>query len=78
MAKRQATLGGGRPSKGAREFMATRLPLGSSEIVKQLAEERDWSYSETLAALVDIALAHRAELPPARVEQEELPLTKAS
>jgi hypothetical protein len=76
MAKRRP--GPGRPSKGDRELMATRLPLDVSGGVKALAEARDWSYSETLAELVAIGLNHLAELPPAPTEQEELPLTKAS
>lgn len=56
--------------------MATRLPIHVSREVRQIAEDQDWSYSDTLAALIVIALRHREELPTA--EQEELPLTKAS
>lgn len=77
MAKRQPGRGG-RPSKGPRDLMVTRLPVGVGEQVRDLAVDRDWSYSETLAALVAIGLEHVAELPIARAEQEELPLTKAS
>lgn len=76
MAKRRP--GPGRPSKGDRALMATRLPLDDAEDVKALAEARDWTYSETLAELVGIALKHLDELPPGPTPQEELPLTKAS
>lgn len=57
--------------------MATRLPTEASDLVRELAEERDWSYSETLAALVAIGLDHTSELAPSN-RPEELPLTKAS
>lgn len=75
MAKRQP--GPGRPSKGDRTLMATRLPNPDSDRVREIAAAYDWSYSETLAALVAIALNHCAELP-ALDQQEELPLSKAS
>lgn len=62
--------------------MVTRLPADHGERVRQLAEDYDWSYSETLAALVGIGLGHQDELPaPAELPQptqEELPLTRAS
>lgn len=58
-------------------MMATRLPTVASDRVRELADARDWSYSETLAALVAIGLNHSAELPPLE-RPEELPLTKAS
>lgn len=77
MAKRQPGRGG-RPSKGPRDLMVTRLQTHVAEQVRALADDRDWSYSETLAALVAISLDHLADLPGAPAEQEELPLTKAS
>ena len=76
MAKR--TSRGGRPSKGPRDLMVTRLQAPVAEQVRNLAVDRDWSYSDTLAALVAIGLEHLADLPVAPAEQEELPLTKAS
>lgn len=77
MAKREAR--GGRPSKGPRDLMVTRLSLPDGEQVRALAAELDWSYSDTLAALVRIGLTHRETLPTAAPQtQEELPLTKAS
>ena len=57
--------------------MVTRVRTDVSEAIRELAVDRDWSYSETLAALVEIGLKHQAELPAAPAEQEELPL-KAS
>ena len=76
MAKRQP--GRGRPSKGQRDLMVTRLPIEVGQRVRDLAEQRDWSYSDTLAALVASGLRHLDELPPSETGQEELPLTKAS
>ena len=77
MAKREAR--GGRPSKGPRDLMVTRLSISDGEQVRALAAELDWSYSDTLAALVRIGLSHRAALPKPKTDaQEELPLTKAS
>jgi hypothetical protein len=70
--------GRGRPSKGDRDLMATRLLAPTAALVRELAEARDWTYSDTLAALVTIGLHHRDELPAETAEQEELPLTKAS
>lgn len=58
--------------------MATRLPVHAAEAVRALAVDRDWSYSDTLAALVAIGLDHAAELPASPINQQELPLTKAS
>ena len=58
--------------------MATRLPAAVATVVRDIADERDWSYSDTLAALVSIGLAHLDDLPRASNPQQELPLTKAS
>jgi hypothetical protein len=58
--------------------MVTRLPVEVGQHVRKLAVERDWSYSDTLAALIAIGLSHLDELPAGSAEQEELPLTKAS
>jgi hypothetical protein len=81
MAKRTAARGGGRPSKGPRDVIVTRVPTVDSAELRGLAEARDWSFSETAAALIRIGLRHRDELPPETStsrEQEELPLNKAS
>ena len=75
MAKRAAY--GGRPSKGQRDQMITRLHLDVGRSVRDLAEEKDWSYSDTLQALIRIGLDHLDELPD-DTTQQELPLTKAS
>lgn len=58
--------------------MATRLPAPTAALVREIAETRDWTYSDTLAALIAIGLNHRDELPTEAVEQEELPLNRAS
>ncbi|MCF7547283.1 hypothetical protein [Pseudonocardia sp. WMMC193] len=78
MAKREAR--GGRPSKGPRDLMVTRLSLTDGKRVRDLADSLEWTYSDTLAYLVQIAFSHPEALPtplPPPV-QEELPLTKAS
>lgn len=80
MAKRTAVRGGGRPSKGPRDVIVTRVPTTDSAELRELAEARDWSFSETAAALIRIGLRHRDELPvEAKARgQQELPLNKAS
>ena len=78
MSKRGAY--GGRPSKGDRDTMVTRLPADEGAAVRQLAVDLDWSYSDTLAALIRLGMQHREQLPttPTGRGQEELPLNKAS
>lgn len=80
MAKRTAARTVGRPSKGPRDMIVTRVPTVDSAELRELAEARDWSFSETAAALIRIGLRHRDELPTEALAnaQEELPLTKAS
>lgn len=80
MAKRTAAPGVGRPSKGSRDVIVTRVPTVDSTELKKLAEQLDLSHSETAAELIRIGLRHRSELPQAAHldNQEELPLTKAS
>lgn len=56
MAIRQANPGAGRPSKGDRHAMMTRLPRPVADRVMRLAAQLDLSYSDTLALLVDIGL----------------------
>ena len=76
MAKRVSY--GGRPSKGPRDAMLTRLHPDVGRRVRDLAEDKDWTYSDTLEALICIALEHLGELSDDNTAQEELPLTKAS
>lgn len=67
----------GRPSKGTRDLMVTRLPLSDGQAVRGISEARSWNLNDTLAALVAIGLAHADELPPAPIqtgEQQRLPL----
>ncbi|MFR9802562.1 hypothetical protein ACL02T_09700 [Pseudonocardia sp. RS010] len=56
------------------------MPTSDSAELRELAEARDWSFSETAAALIRIGLRHRDELPAETTPrgQEELPLHKAS
>lgn len=80
MAKRTAARSVGRPSKGPRDVIVTRVPTDDSAELRDLAEARDWSFSETAAALIRIGLRHRDELPAGTKPrgQQELPLNKAS
>ncbi len=50
--KRAGTLGAGRPSKGDRVIMTTRLPKPLADAVRQRAEEDDLSFSEVVANAV--------------------------
>jgi len=75
---KRASNNGGRPSKGPRDAMLTRLHPEVGRRVRELAETKDWTYSDTLEALICIGLEHLHELPDDHNAQEELPLTKAS
>jgi hypothetical protein len=59
MAKRRAP-GAGRPSKGQRKVMATRVPLEIAELVTAEAERLDLAFSDVIAN----ALAEHFGLPP--------------
>lgn len=76
MAQRRSS-GAGRRSKGPRDLMATRLPLEEADRLRDLADELRMTNSDTIAALLRIAMKHLGELPVAN-DQEELPLSKAS
>jgi hypothetical protein len=60
---RRGHKGAGRPSKGARELFATRLPAAEAEQFRLLADTLGVSYSDLLLELSRIGMAHRAELP---------------
>jgi len=44
-------------------LLSTRVPVADGARVRALAERREWSLSDTVAALLQVALAHPAELP---------------
>ncbi len=77
--KRQATPGGGRPSKGDRRQFVTRVPAATSARgIEDLAERFDLSYSDTVAELIRLGLDHADDfVGPEAAQQEALPL-KAS
>jgi len=77
MAQRRSS-GAGRRSKGPRDLMATRLPLAEADRLRDLADELRMTNSDTIAALLRIAMKHLDELPVVANEQKELPLSKAS
>jgi hypothetical protein len=64
--RRRGHRNGGRPSKGARELFATRLPEPEARSFRELAEQLDVSYSELLLELHRVGMAHCNELPYAR------------
>ena len=76
MAKRVSY--GGRPSKGPRDAMLTRLHPDVGRRVRDLAEEKDWTYSDTLEALICIALEHLVLEQLRRERVEAAPLGTAS
>lgn len=67
---RRGNVGAGRPSKGARELFATRMPLSEAREFRELADRLQVSYSELLLELQRVGMSHRAELPFS--EQETL------
>lgn len=70
---RRAHKGAGRPSKGARELFATRMPADEADRFRELADTLGVSYSDLLLELQRIGMAHRDELP--FTVQEELDQT---
>lgn len=67
--------GPGRPSKGERHVMATRIPVADAEWIFELADSQGISASEYLAGLISdhLKTAERHPKP-----QEELPISRAS
>jgi hypothetical protein len=66
----------GRPSKGSRHVMTTRVPVETAEIIFRLAEARGIPASEFIAEAVQEKLAH-TDLSTIDA-QEELPLQKTA
>lgn len=54
---------GGRPSKGDRVVVASRMPRQLADEIKALSDDRDEYLSDLVATLVRIGLRHRNELP---------------
>lgn len=67
--------GPGRPSKGERHVMATRIPVADAEWIFELADSQGISASEYLAALISEHLKTAERHPES---QEELPISRAS
>jgi hypothetical protein len=77
MVKRIAV--GGRPSKGERDMLVSRMAKPLADEVRSRAEELDLTYSDYVASV--LAEAHgMPQYAPKRHDrtQEELPLVKAS
>ena len=66
---------GGRPYLGPRRRMMTALQLDQAEFVEDRAEAADTSYSDVIAALVRVGMAHLDELPVWLQPKEVLPET---
>jgi hypothetical protein len=66
----------GRPSKGDRHVMTTRVPVEMADIIFRLAEARGIPASEFIAEAVKEKLAH-TDLSAVET-QEELPLQKTA
>lgn len=57
----------GRPSKGPRDAIGTRLCPAHSAGLREVAEQQGWYVSETAAVLIGVGLQHLDNLaPPAR------------
>lgn len=52
MGTRMRAATSGRPSKGDRDVMTTRLPRQLADLIRQRAEDNDLSYSEEIANAV--------------------------
>lgn len=72
---------GGRPHKGTRKLVHTRLPVDEAEEIDGLADERGETRNDYVAALLRLGLKHRHELPPPAqtvLDQGRLALEQAS
>lgn len=57
----------GRPSKGPRDAIGTRISPAHSAKVRDIGAQHGWYHSETAAALIEVGLRHIDDLaPPAR------------
>lgn len=63
----------GRPSKGDRHAFMTRIPMRDAKEVIESSDALDVYYSDYIAALVEIGLRHRDELPAHLQPKEVLP-----
>ena len=70
--KRARTLGAGRPSKGDRVIMTTRLPKPLADAVRQRAEEDDLSFSEVVANAVAASFGQPPVAVPGPSDQMRL------
>ena len=70
--KRAGTLGAGRPSKGDRVIMTTRLPKPLADAVRQRAEEDDLSFSEVVANAVAASFGQPPVAVPGPSDQMRL------
>ncbi|RZT75461.1 hypothetical protein EV383_6201 [Pseudonocardia sediminis] len=61
MAKRTAARRIGRPSKGPRVAIGTRIPEAHGTQLRSVASDRGWYHSETAAALISVGLRHLQE-----------------
>ena len=62
MAKRTAARRIGRPSKGPRVAIGTRMPEAHGAQLRAVASDRGWYHSETAAALISVGLRHLQEV----------------
>ncbi len=69
---------GGRPSKGPRDRVVTRLPEPLAEAVREAAAESPYaSQNDFIVALFADVLGRPEYKPTPRMQQEELPLKTA-
>lgn len=64
---------GGRPSKGDRKDVRARPMRPVAEVIDELAIRAGVPVTEYAAALLEVGLRHRDELPPSMQAKEVLP-----
>jgi len=72
MATRQSTPQSGRPSKGDRWPVMTRLPVALEPLVRERAEDEDLSFSEVIANAVAAYFGQPVVAGPRRLPDERL------
>ncbi|MET3174661.1 UNVERIFIED_ORG: hypothetical protein ABIB52_002512 [Arthrobacter sp. UYCu721] len=70
--------GGGRPSKGLREYIGFRTPTKTAEDVKMIATAKGMTVTDYVSAAVDRSLREDLAMLDHFAHQEELPIRIAS
>ena len=75
MARKRGNPGAGRPSKGERRLIASRVPEQVADAIYNAADEQGITISEYVADLLSVAHGYPPTSKPAHKNQEALPIS---